>query len=110
MSGAVPMRDDYSGEALRRLAAVACDGGQSRRLMALAAIADGKNRTQAAAIGLMDRQTLRDWVIRFNEQGPEGLINKKASGRPSKLTAEQRRELAEIVKKGPADYVPGLIR
>jgi len=110
MSGAIPMRDDYSSEELRRLAAVACDGGQSRRLMALAAIADGKNRTQAAAIGLMDRQTLRDWVIRFNEQGPEGLINKKASGRPSKLTAEQRRELAEIVRKGPADHVPGLIR
>ena len=110
MSGAILMRDDYSGEELRRLAAVACDGGQSRRLMALAAIADGKNRTQAAAVGLMDRQTLRDWVIRFNAQGPEGLINKKASGRPSKLTAEQRRELAEIVKEGPADYVPGLIR
>lgn len=104
------MRDDYGGDELRRLAAVVRDGGQSRRLMALAAIYDGKNRTQAAAVGLMDRQTLRDWVIRFNEQGPEGLVNKKSSGRPSKLTAEQRSELAEIIEKGPADYVSGLIR
>ncbi len=110
MSGAIKLRDDYGGEELRRLAAVARDGCQGRRLMALAAIYDGKNRTQAAAVGLMDRQTLRDWVIRFNEQGPEGLINKKPSGRPSKLTAEQRRELAQIIEKGPADYVPGLIR
>ncbi|MCF6200487.1 MAG: helix-turn-helix domain-containing protein [Hyphomicrobiaceae bacterium] len=62
--------------------------------MALAAIYDGKNRTQAAAVGLMERQTLRDWVIRFNEQGPDGLVNKKPSGRPSKLTAEYRKELA----------------
>jgi len=110
MSGAIKLRDDYSGEELRRLAAGARDGGQSRRLMALAAIADGKNRTQAAAIGLMDRQTLRDWVIRFNEQGFEGLINKKPSGRPSKLTAKHRKELVQIIEKGPADYVPGLIR
>lgn len=110
MSAAIRLRDDYSGEELRRLAAVVRDGGQSRRLMALAAIADGRNRTEAAAIGLMDRQTLRDWVIRFNEQGPDGLINKKSSGRPSKLTAEHRRELAQIIEKGPADYVPGLIR
>ncbi|MCP4936700.1 MAG: IS982 family transposase [bacterium] len=51
---------------------------------------------------------MRDWVIRFNEQGPKGLINKKPSGRPSKLTAEHRRELAQIVEKAPADYVPGL--
>ena len=110
MSGAIKVRDDYSGDELRRLAAVSRDGGQSRRLMALAAIYDGKNRTQAAAVGLMDRQTLRDWVIRFNEQGPDGLVNKKPPGRPSKLTAEHRRELAQIIDKGPTDYVPGLIR
>ncbi|MCP4936701.1 MAG: hypothetical protein GY927_21485 [bacterium] len=55
MSGAIKLRDDYSCEELRRLAAIACDGWQSRRLMALAAIYDGKNRTQAAAVGLMDR-------------------------------------------------------
>ncbi len=73
MSIAVPMRDDYSGDELRCLAHAARDGEQTRRLMALAAIADGKNRTKAAAVGLMDRQTLRDWVIRFNEKGPRGF-------------------------------------
>ncbi len=110
MSGAIKMRDDYSGDELRRMAAGSRDGDQTRRLMALAAIADGMSRAEAAAVGLMDRQTLRDWVIRFNEQGPKGLINKKPSGRPSKLTAEHRRELAQIIERGPADYVPGLIR
>ena len=110
MSVAVQMRDDYSGDELRRLASAARDGEQTRRLMALAAIADGKNRTDAAAVGLMDRQTLRDWVIRFNEQGLEGLVNKKPPGRPSKFTAEQKRQLAEIVEEGPANHVPGLIR
>jgi transposase len=58
----------------------------------------------------MDRQTLRDWVIRFNEQGPDGLINKKTPGRPSKFTNEYRSELAKIVAEGPGNYVPGLIR
>ena len=110
MSIAIQMRDDYSGDELRRLANAARDGEQTRRLMALAAIADGKNRTEAAAVGLMDRQTLRDWVIRFNEEGPEGLINKKTPGRPSKFTNEQKRQLAEIVEEGPANHVPGLIR
>ena len=110
MSGAIPVRDDYSVDELRRLAVVARHSRQSRRLTAIAAIAKGKNRTQAAAIGLMDRQTLRDWVIRFNEQGPKGLINKKPSGRPSKLTAEHRSELVQIIEEGPAKYVPGLIR
>ena len=104
------MRDDYSGDELRRLASAAYGGKQTRRLMALAAIADGKNRTKAAAIGLMDRQTLRDWVIRFNEEGPEGLINRKTPGRSSKFTAEQKCQLAEIVEEGPANYIPGLIR
>jgi transposase len=110
MSAAIKMRSDFSGDELRRLASAAHDGEQTRRLMALAAIADGKNRTEAATIGLMDRQTLRDWVIRFNEHGPDGLINKKTPGRPSKLTAEQKRQLAGIVEEGPANLVPGLIR
>lgn len=110
MSGAVPMRDGYSGDELRRLASAAHNGNQTRRLMALAAIYDGKNRTEAAALGLMDRQTLRDWVIRFNEDGPDGLINKKPSGRPLKFTSEQKRQLAEIVEEGPANHIQGLIR
>jgi hypothetical protein len=54
--------------------------GQARRLLSLAAVLDGQNRKVAAEIGAMDRQTLRDWVHRFNEKGPEGLVNGKAPG------------------------------
>ncbi len=107
---AVKMRADYSGEELRALAAKSRDGAQARRLMALAAVAEGKSREEAAAIGLMSRQTLRDWVHRFNAEGPEGLVNRKSSGKPSKLTAAQRKELAAIVAEGPQNHVPSLAR
>ena len=69
----IELRDDYSTGDLRALARKSRNAKQARRLMALAGVADGLSRTNAAAIGLMDRQTLRDWVHRFNEQGPEGL-------------------------------------
>ncbi len=58
----------------------------------------------------MDRQTLRDWVHRFNEEGPEGLINRRGGGGRSKLSAEQQRQLAGLVETGPGDLVPGLVR
>jgi transposase-like protein len=67
------MRRDYSAAELRRLARNSKDVRQSSRLLSLAAVADGMNRTDAARIGGMDRQTLRDWVHRFNEAGPDGL-------------------------------------
>src|SRR5712691_6925547 len=86
MGGAVRLRQDFGADELRRFAAKAKDGAQARRLLALAAVHDGMNRTEAARIGGMDRQTLRDWVHRFNQYGPEGLIDIKPSGRPSKPT------------------------
>ena len=58
----------------------------------------------------MDRQTLRDWAHRFNERGPEGLINAKPSGRPSKLSAEQKEELRQLVEAGPDPQVHGVVR
>ena len=64
----------FSGK-LRRLAASSKHANQRRRVLSLAAVLDGMNRTDAARIGGMDRQTLRDWVHRFNEQGPEGLLD-----------------------------------
>src|SRR5471030_902701 len=75
MPSALKLRTDFSPDELRGLAKRAKDNNQGRRLLSLAAILDGMNRTDAARIGGMDRQTLRDWVHRFNEQGPEGLIN-----------------------------------
>ena len=79
-------------------------------MLALAAVCDGMYREEAARIGGMDRQTLRDWVHRFNEQGPAGLINLKPSGRPSKLSAKQKEELQQLVEAGPDPQVDGVVR
>jgi hypothetical protein len=65
----VRLREDYLAEALRRLAKRSKDANQSRRLLSLAAIGDGMDRCEAARIGGLDRQTLRDWVHRFNVHG-----------------------------------------
>ena len=82
MGQAVPVRADYTASEVRRFARRAKDGAQARRLLALAAVLDGASREEAAKIGGMDRQTLRDWVIRYNEQGPDGLINIPSPGAP----------------------------
>ena len=77
-------------------------------MLAIAAILDGAPRAEAARIGGMDRQTLRDWVIRFNEQGPEGLINMVSPGSPPKLDEEHRAFLARMVEEGPIPAVHGV--
>jgi transposase len=100
MSRTIALRADVNAEALRTLARTSGNTRQRRRLRALAAVADGRNRAAAAAIGGMDRQTLRDWVHRFNTEGPDGLLDRRKSGAPSKLTAEQKAELAAVVEKG----------
>ena len=92
------------------LAAPLRDAGQARRLLAIAAVLDGASREEAAKIGGMDRQTLRDWVIRFNDQGPDGLINKASPGAPGKLTAEHRAFLARLVEEEPIPAVHGVVR
>ena len=101
MGGAVGLREDFGADELRRLATRAKDAAQARRLLALAAVRDGMNRTKAARIGGMDRQTLRDWVHRFNQHGPDGLIDVKPSGRPPKLSEEQKQALKQLVEAGP---------
>ena len=101
MVAAIGLREDFGAAELRRLAGKTHDAKQARRLLALAAVYDGRSRAEAGCIGGMDRQTLRDWVHRFNEEGPAGLLNAKPSGRPPKLSAEQKQELAQIVKAGP---------
>ena len=110
MGGAIRLRQDFGADELRRFAAKAKDGAQARRLLALAAVHDGMNRSEAARIGGMDRQTLRDWVHRFNQHGPEGLIDIKPSGRPSKLSAEQKEALKQIVETGPDAATDGVVR
>src|SRR5256886_10877298 len=110
MGHAIPVRMDYTAGEVRRLAQRAKDAAQARRLLAIAAVLDGASREEAAKIGGMDRQTLRDWVIRFNEQGPDGLINKSSPGGPSKLTEEHKAFLARLVEDGPIPAVDGVVR
>lgn len=110
MSAAIALREDFSAADLRALARRSRDPRQCRRLLALAAVAERRSRGEAAEIGGMDRQTLRDWVHRFNAEGPEGLLDRKTDGPPPKLTAEQKAELAAIVEAGPDLQETGLVR
>jgi len=110
MSAAITIRDDFEAEELRCLARTGRDANQGRRLLALAAIYEGMDREEAARIGGMDRQTLRDWVHRFNEHGPDGLINVKPSGRPPRLSVEQKEELCRLVEAGPDPHKDGVVR
>jgi len=109
MPSAVKLRTDFSAAELRRLAKRSKDNNQSRRLLSLAAVLDGMNRTDAARIGGMDRQTLRDWVHWF-EAGPDGLRDHWAGGPDPRLSAEHKAELAAIVEAGPNREVDGVVR
>src|SRR5277367_1982126 len=85
MAAAIGLRDDYDAGALRAAAKRSKDGPQARRQLALAAIYDGATRTEAAKIGGVGLQVVRDWVMKFNADGPEGLIDRKAPGQPPRL-------------------------
>ena len=110
MPSAISVRTDVSASELRRLAAATKNANQSRRLLSIAAVLDGMNRTEAARIGGMDRQTLRDWVHRFNEHGPDGLKDTWSKGNPPRLSPDQQAELAQIVETGPDRAVHGVVR
>ena len=110
MPSAVRLREDYSAKELRALARRSKDANQSRRLLSLAAVRDGMDRGAAAKIGGMDRQTLRDWVHRFNAFGPEGLIDNWTAGPKPRLSEEQRAQLAQIVEAGPDREKDGVVR
>jgi transposase len=110
MPSAVKLRTDYSAKELRKLAKRVKDNNQARRLLSLAAVLDGMNREDAARIGGMDRQTLRDWVHRFNEAGPDGLLDRWSDGPSPRLSADQKAELAALVEAGPDRGVDGVVR
>jgi transposase len=110
MLAAITVQTDLSAHELRRLAAATKNANQSRRLLSIAAVLDGMNRTDAARIGGMDRQTLRDWVHRFNEHGPDGLKDAWSKGNPPRLSAAQQAELAQLVETGPDRAVHGVVR
>ncbi len=110
MGAAIGPRKDFSAEALRTMARRTKDGPQARRLLALAAIYDGATRSEAAKIGGVTLQIVRDWVPRFNADGPNGLVDRKAPGQPSLLKDEHRAALARIVEEGPTPAIHGVVR
>ena len=110
MAAAIALREDYDGPMLRRLARASQDAKQTRRLLSLAVIYDGGRRGEAAELGGVTLQIIRDWVLRFNAEGPDGLIDRKAPGGQRKLNDEQRRALFEIVESGPIPAIHGVVR
>ena len=110
MAAAVRVRGDYEVAQIRVLAKRSKDAAQTRRLLALAAIYDGGSRTEAARIGGVGLQTVRDWVLSFNAEGPPGLVNGKAPGNAPLLNDQQRQALHRMVESGPLPAVHGVVR
>jgi transposase len=106
----IVLRGDFDAAALRGLAKRSKDGPQARRLLSLAAVYDGASRTEAAKIGGVTLQIVRDWVVKFNAHGADGLIDRKASGRPSKLNAVHRAALVRMIENGPTPAIHGVVR
>jgi transposase len=106
----IPLRTDFDAAGLRAAARRTKDAAQARRLLALAAVYDGASRTEAARIGGVTLQIVRDWVLRFNATGPEGLVDRKAPGQPSRLTDAHRAALARVIEEGPTPAIHGVVR
>lgn len=110
MARGISLRSDFTGDDLRSLARSTKDGKQARRLLSLSLIYDGHSRSEAARHGGVGVQTIRDWVLRFNAKGPDGLLDGKSPGAPPRLNAEQRAALACAVEDGPVPYIDGVVR
>lgn len=106
----VPLRSDFDAAALRRIARKTKNGPQARRLLALSAIYEGATRTEAARIGGITLQIVRDWVVKFNAHGPESLIDRKPPGQPSRLTDAHRAALMARLDEGPIPSVHEVVR
>src|SRR5215204_3098846 len=110
MAAPIPLRPDFDAPRLRALAKHSRDPDQTRRLVALAAIYAGASRTEAAQIGCVTLQIVRDWVVRFNARGPQGLMTGRAPGSRPLLNETQRQELQRMVDHGPIPSVHGVVR
>jgi transposase len=106
----VLLREDFDAARLRGFAKKTKDGPQARRLLALAAIYDGATRTEAAKIGGVGLQIIRDWVMRFNARGVAGLLDGKSPGQPAKLNDVQRQAIVRMIKSGPIPAIHGVVR
>ena len=107
---ALRIRDDISSEELRRQARRENDGRVSARLIAIANALDGMDRASAARLAGMDRQTLRDWVHRYNAEGIAGLRDRKRTGRKPLLSEERLAELDKVVETPPDPVADGVVR
>jgi transposase len=107
MARAIALRPDFSAAELRRVARRGKDAAQARRLLALAAIYDGGTRTEAARLGTVTLQIVRDWVVRFSAEGPDGLRDRKAVGRTPLLSNTHRQALAAQIDRGPIPSANG---
>jgi len=103
-------RRDMSARELRAAASKATDAKAARRMLALALVMEGVDRRTAAETCGMDRQTLRDWVHRYNAEGLEGLSNRRSAGPAPRLNPEQKAELAQMVHEGPDPMTDGVVR
>jgi len=110
MSIPISLRGDFKASQLRALARKTKDGPQARRLLALAAIYDGATRTEAAKIGGVTLQIIRDWVMRFNARGAAGLLDGKSPGQPSRLNDVQRQAIVRMIESGPIPAIHGVVR
>jgi transposase len=102
-------RTDHTSAELRGLRNRCSDGAQVRRILALAMVLEGRSRTEAAELNGMDRQTLRDWVHRYNEAGVGGLKSRRHPGRAPLLTPLQKAELLDLVTAGPDPEIHGVV-
>ena len=103
-------RKELTAPQLRSAASKAKDARAARRMLALALVLEGVDRETAARSCGMERQTLRDWVHRYNAEGLAGLVNRGSPGRPPRLSAEQKTALAAQVEKGPDPEADGVVR
>ena len=104
-------RNDLSAAHLRRSAGRSSDAAAARRMLAIALVLEGHTRTEAARQCGMDRQTLRDWVLRYNAEGLDGLCDRPhGGGAVARLSAEQQAQLADWVRTGPGPEKDGVVR
>jgi transposase len=106
----IPLRADFDAAGLRAAARRSKDAAQARRLLALAAVYDGATRTEAARIGGVTLQIVRDWVLRLNAEGPAGLVDRKAPGQAPRLNDAHRAALTAVLESGPTPAIHGVVR
>ena len=106
----ISVTDKYTAPSPRSVAWRSKHAGQARRLMALAALYDGATRTEAAAVAGVTVQIIRDWVLKLNAHGPDGLIDRHSGGETPILSGVHRQALVTAIEDGPIPAIHGVVR